>query len=199
VTAVLELVKAGAVSVYPVTVGVVRVLFVNVSEPVRVAKVPVVGNVTVVVPVAVRVVLYAPLVTNVDPSARVSVADVAGAVKATLLTLVAVATPMVGVVSVGLVASTLLPVPVFVTDTTFLLASSARAVDAVSAEIVAVPPMLIVLPVPTFNPTDVPDPAAAKIASTESKSVLILVPQVSVLAPTSGLVSNRFVVVVSAI
>jgi hypothetical protein len=32
-----------------------------------------------------------------------------------------------------------------------------------------------------------------------SKSVLILVPQVSVDAPTSGLVSNRFVVVVSAI
>ena len=181
------------------TVGLVRVLLVKVSEPANVARVPDVGNVTVVVPVAVRVVLYAPLVTNVEPSAKVNVADVAGAVKVTLLTLVAIATPMVGVTNVGLVASTLLPVPVFVTDTTFLLASSARAVDAVSAEIVAVPAMVMVLPDPTFNPTDVPDPAAAKIASTESKSVLILVPQVSVLAPTSGLVSNRFVVVVSAI
>jgi hypothetical protein len=38
-----------------------------------------------------------------------------------------------------------------------------------------------------------------RAASTESKSVLIFVPQVSVLAPTSGLVSNRLVVVVSAI
>jgi hypothetical protein len=42
-------------------------------------------------------------------------------------------------------------------------------------------------------------PSALKIASNESKSVLILVPHVSVDAPTSGLVSPKFVVVVSAI
>jgi hypothetical protein len=42
-------------------------------------------------------------------------------------------------------------------------------------------------------------PAAAKTASKLSKSVLIFVPHVSVDAPTSGFVSNRFVVVESAI
>jgi hypothetical protein len=46
------------------------------------------------------------------PSAMVSVAEVAGAVMATLFTLVAVATPKVGVTNVGLVAKTRLPVPV---------------------------------------------------------------------------------------
>ena len=49
---------------------------------------------------------------NVLPSAMVSVEPVAGAVIATLFTDVAVATPMVGVVSVGDVAKTGLPVPV---------------------------------------------------------------------------------------
>jgi hypothetical protein len=45
----------------------------------------------------------------------------------------------------------------------------------------------------------VPVPAAAKTASTESKSVLIFVPHESVDAPTSGFVSNKLLVVVSAI
>jgi hypothetical protein len=59
------------------------------------------------------------------------------------------------------------------------------------------------------DPVDVPTPVpplvtlsngpASNNASMLSKSVLILVPQVSVDAPTSGLVNNRFVVVVSAI
>ena len=57
---------------------------------------------------------------------------------------------MVGVVMVGLVARTLLPVPVFVTLAMFLLASSARAVDAVKPVSVLVPvitavPMLAVV------------------------------------------------------
>jgi hypothetical protein len=64
---------------------------------------------------------------------------------------------------------------------------------------VSVPVTAKVLPAPTLRPTLVPVPAAAKIASTKSRSVLTLVPQVFELAPTSGLVSNRFVVVVSAI
>jgi phosphoglycerate dehydrogenase-like enzyme len=51
-------------------------------------------------------------VIKVLPSAIVSVDPVAGAVIATLLTLVAVATPMVGVVNVGDVANTARPVPV---------------------------------------------------------------------------------------
>jgi hypothetical protein len=63
---------------------------------------------------------------------------------------------------------------------------------------VSVPATANVLPEPTFKPTEVPVPAAAKTASTLSKSVLIFVPQVSVDAPTSGFVSNRLVVVESA-
>ena len=44
------------------------VLFVNVSEPARVAKVPVVGRVTEVLAVAVKVVVYAPEVVKFPPS-----------------------------------------------------------------------------------------------------------------------------------
>jgi hypothetical protein len=63
----------------------------------------------------------------------------------------------------------------------------------------SVPATAKVLPDPMFMPTDVPVPSALKIASTVSKSVLILVPHVSVYAPTSGLTRLRFVVFVSAI
>jgi hypothetical protein len=65
-----------------------------------------------VVAVPVRVMLKAPLVARVEPSARVRVAAVAGAVTVTLLRLVAEATPRVGVVRDGLVLNTRLPVPV---------------------------------------------------------------------------------------
>jgi hypothetical protein len=81
--------------------GVIRLL-VKVSVPAIVASVPEVGNVTAVVPVLVMVVGNAPDVANVEPSASVNVAEVAGAVMATLLTLVAVAAPeMVKVPAVG--------------------------------------------------------------------------------------------------
>lgn len=63
-------------------------------------RVPVVGRVTVVFAVVVTVVLNAPEVIKELPFANVNVAEVAGAVIVTLLTLVAVATPMFGVVSV---------------------------------------------------------------------------------------------------
>jgi hypothetical protein len=46
--------------------------------------------------------------------------------------------PAIVPVSVGLADKTLLPVPVFVTETTFLLASKANAVDAVSPDNVVV-------------------------------------------------------------
>lgn len=52
---------------------------------------------------------------RVEPSTSVRVAPVAGWVKASLLTLVAVATPIVGVTRVGEVALTVPPVPVTVT------------------------------------------------------------------------------------
>jgi hypothetical protein len=61
------------------------------------------------------------------------------------------------------------------------------------------------LPVPVLVPTPVPpfvtfnSGPASNNASIKSRSALTLVPQVFELAPTSGLVSNRFVVVVSAI
>jgi hypothetical protein len=65
--------------------------------------------------------------------------------------------------------------------------------------LVWVPATFNSLPDPTFKPTLVPVPSALKRASTKSKSVFSLVPQLSALAPTSGLVKPRFVVVVSAI
>jgi len=77
-----------------------------------VVKVPAVGKVTLEAAVVVSVKLKAPAVAKVDPSANVKVAAVAGAVKATLLILVAVATPNTGVTRVGDVANTLTPVPV---------------------------------------------------------------------------------------
>jgi hypothetical protein len=58
------------------------------------------------------VIVADPLTVSVWPSAIVSVDPVAGAVNATLLIEVAVATPKAGVVSVGDVARTGLPVPV---------------------------------------------------------------------------------------
>jgi hypothetical protein len=74
--------------------------------------VPVVGRVTVVFAVAVIVVEKAPDVASVLPLAKVKVAEVAGAVIVTLLTLVALATPNVGVTKVGEVLNTIDPVPV---------------------------------------------------------------------------------------
>ena len=66
-----------------------------------VARVPLVGRVTVVVAVAVKVTENAPDVIRELPFARVRVAHDAGAVIVILLIEVAVATPKVGVVKVG--------------------------------------------------------------------------------------------------
>lgn len=75
-----------------------------------------VGRVNEVAPVVVKVKVFAPEVASVEPSASVNVAAVAGAVKATLLMLVAVATPSTGVVKVGDVANASAPVPVTPVD-----------------------------------------------------------------------------------
>ena len=77
-----------------------------------VVKVPAVGNVTLEAAVVVSVNAKAPTVASVELSAKVKVAAVAGAVKATLLILVAVATPKTGVIRVGVLANTFTPVPV---------------------------------------------------------------------------------------
>ena len=121
-----------------VTVGLVSVLLVNASEPAKVANVPVVGNVTLVAAVAVRVSEYAPDVARVAPSAMVSVADVAGVVNATLLMLVAVATPSTGVTNVGVLSSTILPVPV--TDADKVMPPYVRVVPTNSALVIPMPP-----------------------------------------------------------
>lgn len=67
------------------------VLLVNVSEPANVAKVPVVGTVTLVLPVVVKVSELAPDVANVDPLANVRVPVVVVTVKP--FNVVAVAAP----------------------------------------------------------------------------------------------------------
>jgi len=77
-----------------------------------------------------------------------------------------VGVPNTGVTSVGLVAKTLLPVPVLVTLTTFLLASSAKAVEAVRPDRVVVllalsvvnaPVLAVVAPtVPFIGPANPP-------------------------------------------
>jgi hypothetical protein len=61
------------------------------------------------------------------------------AVPVALVSVMAEGVPKLGVINVGLVASTLSPLPVFVTLTMFLLESSASAVLAVSAERFVVP------------------------------------------------------------
>jgi hypothetical protein len=68
-------------------------------------NVPDVGKVTLVEAVVVNVVENPPAVASVDPSASVSVAPVAGAVIVSLFTVVAVATPIFGVVNDGEVAN----------------------------------------------------------------------------------------------
>jgi len=78
--------------------------------------------------------------------------------------------PSAGVTSVGDVAKTLLPVPVLVTLTTFLLASNAKAVEAVNPLWVMVPVVLSV----------VNAPAAAVVAPTvplsgPAKAVAVMV------------------------
>lgn len=101
---------------------------VKVLTPVKVCVVPnpatvvlAAGNVIVVASVPARVMLL--FTVSVLPSAIVNVAEVAGAVIATLLMLVAVAAPKLGVVKLGLVLITTLPVPVMALETKFLLAS----------------------------------------------------------------------------
>ena len=76
--------------------GATIVLFERVSEPANVLNVPVVGSVTPVVLVAVRVIANAPEVMRLPVLAIVSVADAAGCVIVTLLIVVAVAEPSIG-------------------------------------------------------------------------------------------------------
>jgi hypothetical protein len=86
------------------------------------------------------------LAVRVLPSAIVSVALVAGAVKATLLMLVALATPRVGVVSEGLLLKTSVPDP----DSS-VIAVARLALDGVASH-AATPVPSPLIPVDTGSP-----------------------------------------------
>jgi hypothetical protein len=110
------------------------------------------GKVIVVASVPARVRLL--FAVRVLPFAMVKVADVAGAVIATLLMLVAVATPIMGVTSVGDVANTSAPLPVSP------VTAAARFVDEGVPSQVATPAPKDVIPVPPFPTGKVPVIAA---------------------------------------
>jgi hypothetical protein len=103
----LMVVAVAAPRVGVVNVGAVNVLFVRVSVPANVAKVPLVGNVTLVAADETNVVAKAPAcaklpaVDKVDPFAKVNVPLLLDIV--ILLIVVAVAVPRAGVVNVGAV------------------------------------------------------------------------------------------------
>ena len=68
--------------------------------------------------------------------------------------------------------------PVLVSPVAVIVGAAAEPAAAVNVPLItAVPATVNVLPDPTLRPTLVPVPAAANTASTESRSVLILVPQ----------------------
>lgn len=139
-------VAAAAVIVIPF-----MVLFVSDSVPAKVARVPVVGNVTLVVAVAVRVVEKAPAVASVEPVIKVRVALVVGDVIVTLFMLVAVAAPNTGVTSVGVLANTTAPEPVS------SVIAAARLAEVGVPKKVAIPVPKEVIPVPPLATDKVPD------------------------------------------
>jgi hypothetical protein len=143
-----------------------------------------------------------PVSVDVPVTANVVLAVIALAAKVVLLTVaVPVAAPMFTAVAAPakftVVAVVLTKAKVV--DGVVMPVVTAGEVKFVVPVAVSVPATAKVLPAPTLRPTLVPVPAAAKIASTKSRSALTFPPQVLELAPTSGFVSNRFVVVVSAI
>lgn len=75
-------------------------------------KMPVVGNVTFVAPVEVKVVEKAPAVASVLPFPRANVAPVPGSVIDISFILVTVAAPKTGVINVGVFEKTTVPAPV---------------------------------------------------------------------------------------
>jgi hypothetical protein len=118
--------------------------------------------------VLVSVIEFAPDVANVEPSARVSVAEVAGAVKATLLIEVAVATPRTGVTSVGEVAKTKEPDPVS------SVTAVAKFADEGVARNVATPVPSPLIPVETGSPVQfvsVPEAGVPRTGATSVKAV----------------------------
>jgi hypothetical protein len=108
------------------------------------------------------------LTVNVLPSAIVNVALVAGAVKDTLLMLVAVATPSVGVTNVGLVANTNSPDPV-----SPVTAAAKLALEGVTKK-VAIPAPNPDTPVDIGNPVQLTNTPAEGVPKSGVTSVLAL-------------------------
>lgn len=163
-------------------------LFVSVcvvSMPANVVELP--GSVMVVLSVPVKAMVL--LTVSVLPSAIVSVAPVVGAVKATLLTLVADATPKLGVVRLGLVAKTNAPEPV-----SSVTAAARFALEGVARN-VAMPDPKPLIPVLTGNPVQfvsVPDAGVPKAGVTNVGLVARTTLPVPVLAVHSGAVAPAF-------
>ena len=143
----------------------------------------------------------APVRVEMPVTARVVLAVMAFAARVVLLTVaVPVAAPRFRAVAAParLTVVAVVLTKAKVVDGVVRLVVTAGDVRLMVPVAVSVPATASVLPAPTLRPTDVPVPAAANNASTKSRSTFTLFPHVSVEAPTSGLVSNRFVVVVSA-
>jgi hypothetical protein len=156
----------------------------------------------VIGPVTPAVAVTAPVSVDVPVTANVVLAVIALAARVVLLTVaVPVAAPRFTAVAAPakftVVAVVLTRAKVV--DGVVMPVVTAGEVKFVVPVDVSVPVTAKVLPAPTLRPTLVPVPAAANSASTWSKSVLTLGPQVFAEAPTSGFVKPRFVVVVSAI
>ena len=176
-------------------------LLLNIWSPVKVWPASVraivavvVGNVIVVASVPARVrVLFA---VSVLLFAIVSVALVAGAVIVSLLMLVAVATPSVGVTSVGEVAKTNDPEPV-----SSVTAAARLAEEGVPSH-VATPVPSEVMPVPPFEGANVPPSVTAPVVAVFGVSPVVpalkdaTVPAVVASVPVVGRVTLVVPVVV---
>jgi len=148
-----------------------------VTEFPRAVTVPLVGSVNVVAPVTVNVVEKAPDSARVAPLGIVNVPVPDVIVRP--FTLVAVATPSVGVVSVGLDARTILPVPVtvFPSAVNVPLVGSVRLVFPVAVSAIEYAPDVLNAParltvLPPIDPTVVamepePEPVASPVSVIE--------------------------------
>jgi len=128
----------------------------------------------------------APAVVRVEPSANAKVAEVAGAVKATLLILVAEATPRFGVVKVGDVANTKAPLPVSSVTAAAKLADEGVIKNAVTPAPVPETPVEIGRPVQLVRVPDVGVPNNGVVRVGEVANTNAPLPVSSEITPASS-------------
>lgn len=133
------------------TLLVIRLLD-SVSVPAIADKVPVVGSVTLVLPVEVKVIELPPEVARVELLARVKVPVVVEIVRP--FKEVAVATPKVGVVNVAPATLTTFPVPELSTE----------VIAEVPAPTRILPEVIVATPVPPLATGNVPVTSVVKTA-----------------------------------